>query len=155
MTLPEPQGEEQPGGSREGRTADRRAAQWEIGLRYRPGGYQQPLQLPVGQDMAQLPLQTEWEVMADEYATLSLYPQGHLMSLVRPSLNPRVKNSQEVQGLPEGAEVTVAGLVIRRQRPHARAVFITLEDELGHIPLVVWPQEYRRNGKLWRRNTPP
>ncbi|MFQ6030141.1 MAG: OB-fold nucleic acid binding domain-containing protein, partial [Dehalococcoidia bacterium] len=125
-------------------TTDRRAALWEIGLRYCPGGYQQPLNLPVQQDMAQLPLQTEWEGMAEEHATLSLYPQGHLMSFIRPSLDPRVLNSQEILNLAEGAEVTVAGLVIRRQRPHARAVFITLEDEVGHIPLVVWPQEYEK-----------
>jgi error-prone DNA polymerase len=38
----------------------------------------------------------------------------------------------------------VAGLVIRRQRPLGRAVFITLEDEFGHIPLVVWPKVYQR-----------
>ena len=35
-------------------------------------------------------------------------------------------------------------LIIRRQRPLAKAVFITLEDELGHIPLMVWPKTYAR-----------
>ncbi len=41
-------------------------------------------------------------------------------------------------------EVSVAGLVIRRQRPLAKAVFITLEDEFGHSPIVVWPKTYQR-----------
>ena len=38
--------------------------------------------------------------------------------------------------------MTVVGLVIRRQRPLSKAVFITLEDEFGHIPLTVWPGVY-------------
>ena len=66
---------------------DRRAVLWEIGLRYQPGGDQQALQLPVGQDMAELPPLGEWETMAGEYRTLGLYPQGHLMATLRPHLN--------------------------------------------------------------------
>ena len=38
----------------------------------------------------------------------------------------------------------MAGLVIRRQRPLSRAVFMTLEDEFGHIPLMVMPKVYER-----------
>ena len=41
--------------------------------------------------------------------------------------------------------VTVAGMVIRRQRPLSKAVFLTLEDEFGHIPIVVWPQAFKRH----------
>lgn len=44
----------------------------------------------------------------------------------------------------EGDRVTVAGLVIRRQRPSGKATFITLEDEFGHSPLVIWPDVYKR-----------
>ena len=123
---------------------DRRSALWEVGLRYRPGGAQQALQLPVEQDMAQLPLLSDWESMAGEYYTMGLYPQGHLMTMLRPHLDPVVLTSLDIPSLEEGAEVTVAGLVIRRQRPLAKAVFITLEDEFGHIPLVVWPATYRQ-----------
>ena len=42
--------------------------------------------------------------------------------------------------LRDGAELTTAGLVIRRQRPLGKAVFITLEDEFGHIPCMVFPK---------------
>ena len=52
--------------------------------------------------------------------------------------------SEQVPSVPDGETVTVAGLVIRRQRPLAKAVFITLEDEFGHIPMVVWPKSYAR-----------
>jgi error-prone DNA polymerase len=125
-------------------TPDRREAMWEVGLRYRPGGQQQTLQLPVEQDMAELPGMSQWEIMADEYQTLSLYPRGHLMAALRPRLDADVVPSHKVAELADGENVTVAGLVIRRQRPLGKAVFITLEDEFGHIPLVVWPQVYKR-----------
>ena len=123
---------------------DRRAALWEVGLRYRPLGDQQALQLPVEQDVAELPRLSGWETMAGEYHTLGLYPEGHLMAMLRPRLGPEVLPSHDVPGLEDGEEVTVAGLVIRRQRPLSKAVFITLEDEFGHVPIAVWPRAYER-----------
>ena len=130
--------------------SDRRRALWEVGLRYRPGGGQQPLELPVEQDMAELPEMSEWEAMAGEYRTLGLYPDGHLMAHMRPHLGAGVVPSNEVPGLDDGEKVTVAGLVIRRQRPLAKAVFITLEDEFGHTPLIVWPAVYDRYRQVLR-----
>ena len=123
---------------------DRRAALWEVGLRYRPVGSQQVLDLPIGQDVAELSSLSKWEAMAGEYRTLGLYPEGHLMAMLRPHLGPNVLTSHDIPTLSDGAEVAVAGLVIRRQRPLSKAVFITLEDEFGHIPLVVWPAAYER-----------
>ena len=69
-------------------TPDRRTALWEVGLRYRPGGAQLALPLPVEQDMAELPPQDQWEVMLEEYRTLGLHPKGHLMAMLRPHLPP-------------------------------------------------------------------
>ena len=102
------------------------------------------LPLPVEQDMAELPPQDQWEIMLGEYRTLGLYPQGHLMALLRSHFPPGILTSQDVSGLPDGEEVTVAGLIIRRQRPLGKAVFLTLEDEFGHIPIIVWPKIYQR-----------
>ena len=123
---------------------DRKRALWEAGLRYRPKSDQLPLKLPVEQDMALLPALTSWEVRENEYRTLDLFPGGHVMGMLRPYLNQWILTSQQVPDLPDGAQITVAGLVIRRQRPLGKAVFITLEDEFGHIPLVVWPKVYQR-----------
>jgi error-prone DNA polymerase len=50
----------------------------------------------------------------------------------------------------DGAEVTTAGMVIRRQRPHGKVVFITLEDEFGLIPLMVFPQVYERHAHQFK-----
>ena len=123
---------------------DRRQARWEVGLRYHPIDRQMALSLPVEQDMAPLPEAGAFEEMRREYQTMGLHPSGHVMAYLREGLGCKVVPSDEMPFLPEGEEVTVAGLVIRRQRPLARAVFITLEDEHGHIPLIVWPKTYAR-----------
>jgi error-prone DNA polymerase len=124
---------------------NRRKAKWEIGLRYRPINSQLPLSLPVEQDIVELAAPGRWEKMKDEYNVLSLFPAGHIMSLIRPRLNRPLHCSKDIPRLKDGDEVITAGLVIRRQRPLAKVVFITLEDEFGHIPLMVFPQVYERN----------
>lgn len=47
---------------------------------------------------------------------------------------------------PEGARVTVAGLVILRQRPGTAkgVIFVTLEDETGVVNVIVWRGIYER-----------
>ena len=123
---------------------DRRSARWEIGLRYHPVNQQMAMALPVKQDMADLPELTSWELMQGEYRTLGLHPAGHVMAHLREQVGAEVATSQEVASIEDGIQVTVAGLVIRRQRPLGKAVFITLEDEYGHIPLIIWPAVYTR-----------
>ncbi len=85
-----------------------------------------------------------FEEMIREYRTMGLHPASHVMAYIRSSLGAHVLTSDEVPSVPDGETITVAGLVIRRQRPLAKAVFITLEDEYGHIPMVVWPKTYSR-----------
>ncbi|SMH52794.1 OB-fold nucleic acid binding domain-containing protein [Maritimibacter sp. HL-12] len=48
---------------------------------------------------------------------------------------------------PVGARVTVAGLVMVRQRPGTAkgVIFITLEDETGIANVIVWHQAYERH----------
>lgn len=47
---------------------------------------------------------------------------------------------------PTGARVTVAGLVLVRQRPGTAkgVIFVTLEDETGTCNVVVWAKVYER-----------
>ena len=59
---------------------------------------------------------------------------------------------------PKGARITVAGLVILRQRPGTAkgVIFITLEDETGIVNVIVWHnmfEQFRRaviSGRLLR-----
>ena len=48
---------------------------------------------------------------------------------------------------PNGARITVAGLVILRQRPGTAkgVIFITLEDETGTVNVIVWRKLFELN----------
>jgi error-prone DNA polymerase len=123
---------------------NRRKVKWEIGLRYRPINTQLPLPLPVEQDIVELAAPTVWESMKEEYNVLSLYPSGHIMAKLRPRFNDGFRTSRDIEKMRDGAPVKAAGLIIRRQRPQGKVVFITLEDEFGHIPCMVFPPVYER-----------
>ena len=100
--------------------------------------------MPVDQDMVALPQESKWERMMGEYGSMGIYPEGHVMAHVRPMLPPSLERSDRLAQLPDGARVLVAGIVIRRQRPSGKATFITLEDEFGHSPLIIYPAVYKR-----------
>ncbi len=123
---------------------NRRKVKWEIGLRYRPINTQLSLPLPVAQDIVELVTPSDWEQMQEEYNVLSLYPKGHVMAKLRPRFSQGYRTSRDIEKLYDGALIKAAGLVIRRQRPHGKVVFITLEDEFGHIPCMVFGPVYDR-----------
>ncbi len=123
---------------------NRRKAKWEISLRYRPMNAQLPLHLPVEQDKVDLLSPSEWERIKEEYSVLSLYPSGHIMAKLRPHFNDGFHTSRDINKLRDGAPIKAAGLVIRRQRPHGKVVYITLEDEFGHIPCMVFNKIYEQ-----------
>ena len=68
----------------------------------------------------------------------------------------RYLQAERMPDLMTGTAVNVAGLVITKQRPGTASgvTFVTLEDETGHVNLVVWKQvaeQYRAallNAKL-------
>ncbi|MFC1955037.1 DNA polymerase III subunit alpha [Chloroflexota bacterium] len=128
---------------------NRRRVKWEIGLRYRPVSIQLPLQLPVMQDFIELEDPSDWERMKEEYGVLGLFPGGHVMAQLRPRFN-GFFTSRDIVKLRNGASVTAAGLVIRRQRPHGKVVFLTLEDEFGHIPCMVFGKVYEEYEHAFR-----
>ena len=65
------------------------------------------------------------------------------MELYRAGLGPEVLTSDTLGGCADSDVVRVARRVVRRQCPLVKAVFLTLEDEHGMIPVVWerrWPQ---------------
>jgi DNA-directed RNA polymerase len=54
--------------------------------------------------------------------------------------------AKRLQAPPENARVSVAGLVILRQRPGTAkgVIFLTLEDETGTVNIIVWRKTYER-----------
>ncbi len=119
-----------------GDCTDRRSALWQVGAGYVSGARRGQLALPMAASDAPGSLRAAdlTERMLDEYAVLGLCPDGHVMELVRPSLGQDVLTSDGLLESADGDLVRVAGWVVRRQRPLAAAVFLTLEDEFGLIP---------------------
>jgi error-prone DNA polymerase len=80
------------------------------------------------------------DIVAD-YHSLGLTLRRHPLALLRDKLGARrVMTTQALWDLPNGRWVTAAGLVITRQRPGSASgvTFVTLEDEMGHVNLIVW-----------------
>jgi len=93
---------------------------------------------------------TERQSIAADYASLGLTLGRHPLALLRERLrSERLLTAAELSALPHGRTVRTAGLVLLRQHPaNAKGVtFLTIEDETGHVNLIVW----RSVGEAQRR----
>jgi error-prone DNA polymerase len=80
------------------------------------------------------------DIVAD-YGSVGLTLRRHPLALLRDKLRGRgVMPMQELWEHPSGRLVRTAGLVITRQRPGSAGgvTFVTMEDETGHVNLIVW-----------------
>jgi len=97
-----------------------------------------------------LPQMPSCEHVVTDYQTLRLSLKAHPMSFLRKSMaRQRYTAAGDLQNMRNGQPISLAGIVLIRQRPgSARGVcFITLEDETGVANLVVWRkvfQQYRK-----------
>jgi error-prone DNA polymerase len=138
----------------------RREALWQLGLFIPARGYgkagkeakQQPLALPVEQDMVTLEPMPPWEQMAADYNTLGLSPRYHPLGLLRPHLPGAIVTSEALRTLSDGLTVRIAGLVVCRQRPGTakEITFLLLEDERGLTNVIVYPYLYEQDRLLVR-----
>ncbi len=89
----------------------------------------------------QLKAPEEGENLLEDYASLGLTLHRHPLTLLREQgkLSP-CSSAKDLLDIAHGTVVTVAGLVVGRQRPGsgAEVTFVTLEDETGNINVVVW-----------------
>lgn len=110
---------------------------------------------PASEAFVQLePLDQQSEVMAD-YQTVGLSLRNHPLHFHRETLNAlHVLPNAAMQELPDGKIITVAGIVLLRQRPAtAKGItFVTLEDETGIANLVIPPQIWKRYYSVMRRS---
>jgi error-prone DNA polymerase len=92
---------------------------------------------------------TEGQNIVADYRSVGLTLERHPMHLLRHRLDRyRYLQADRLPGIATGHRVRIAGLVITKQRPGTASgvTFVTLEDETGHINLIVWKQvaeEYR------------
>jgi error-prone DNA polymerase len=91
-----------------------------------------------------LPEMSLGEHVATDYQTIRLSLKAHPMQVLRPIFAAEgVASSSDVKAKRDGATVTVAGVVLVRQRPgKGNAIFITLEDEFGVVNVVLWARQF-------------
>jgi DNA polymerase III alpha subunit len=93
---------------------------------------------------------------ASDYARVGLSIHDHPMRHLREGLSRRgVLRADDLRPLAHGAKVTVAGLVIGRQRPDTASgiTFVTLEDETGLVNLIVRRDVFGENYAVARNAT--
>jgi error-prone DNA polymerase len=85
--------------------------------------------------------------VVEDYRRLSLSLKAHPASFMRARLAQRgILRSKALPKVKSGERVTVAGLVLVRQRPGTAkgVIFMTLEDETGVANIIVWPKAFER-----------
>ncbi|HEV2527393.1 MAG TPA: error-prone DNA polymerase [Thermomicrobiales bacterium] len=153
----------------------RREAMWQIGLFIAPVAHtdrsegttnvkgrragkhrrivtQQALALPVAQDMVELPTMPAWDRMAADYGGTGVSPNWHPLGLLRTQLPAGVVSTTDLFHLPHGITLTIAGMVVCRQRPGtAKGItFLLMEDEVGLANIIVRPHLYESHRLLVR-----
>ena len=92
-----------------------------------------------------LPPMTLGEHVVQDYTSMRLTLRAHPLTLVRASLPPSHENGALIT-TDDGTHLSVAGLVLARQRPGTAkgVVFMTLEDDTGVANIIVWPKTLER-----------
>ena len=92
--------------------------------------------------MALLPEMPLGEHVVEDYASFSLTLKRHPLAFLRSELTCEgLVTAAELAHLPVDRRLSIAGIVLIRQRPGSAngVVFITIEDETGIANLIVWP----------------
>ena len=121
---------------------ERRQAQWHSALQRPPGLLRntaiEESQIPL------LPPMREGEHIVNDYRKLGLTLERHPLTLLRPQLTKqRFIQADRLlsDNWPNGRLTRACGLVTTRQRPGTAkgVVFVTIEDETGHVNVIVRP----------------
>jgi len=92
-----------------------------------------------------LPTLSPGERVFEDYVTTRLTLGTHPVSLLR-GVMPESCASNRLRAMADGTWLSVAGLVIARQRPGTASgvIFLTLEDEAAVSNIVVWPRIFAK-----------
>jgi len=127
---------------------DRRQALWAVRA-LRRAGDKDDLPLfaraasPALEPDVALPPMRIGEHVVEDYRRLHLSLKAHPVSFLRRELDRRgILRHEQLAVLASGRRVTVAGLVLVRQRPGSAngVIFMTLEDETAVANTIVWPK---------------
>ncbi|MDE2892857.1 MAG: DNA polymerase III subunit alpha [Chloroflexota bacterium] len=129
-------------------TPNRREALWDAGLSIRPARHgQRAFPVATAEPPPTFNDFTDFEKMAGEYRVLGIYPRGHVMEFIRPSLDASVRTTAETYQAEDGERIQVAGWPIARQHPRGAdgIVFVTIEDETGDVQAFISPEVFARS----------
>jgi len=135
---------------------DRRAALWDSrALKQAPDlplfAYAEERGEGVEETPAELPAMPLAEHVISDYQTIRLSLKAHPMQFLRAHYAAReFITAKQLKSLKDGKRLSMAGLVLIRQRPGTSkgVVFITIEDETGVANLVVWPDIFDKQRKV-------
>ncbi|EPJ84800.1 error-prone DNA polymerase [Pseudomonas sp. CFII64] len=137
-------------GALRGLIGHRHRARWEVaGVEA-----QRPLFGPehtVEEAQIALPLPTVAQDVFTDYAMTGTTLGPHPLAMLRRQLAAkRFRSSHDLLDIEHGCMISVAGLVVGRQRPGTASgvTFVTLEDEFGMINVVVWLDLAQRQRKV-------
>ncbi|WP_313309756.1 error-prone DNA polymerase [Stutzerimonas nitrititolerans] len=138
-------------GALQGLAGNRHQARWTV------AGIEPQLPMFAGQAPIQeappaLPAPSFGEELHTDYATLGTTLGPHPLTLLREQLSTlRCRSSRQLLHIEPDRLVSVAGLVVGRQRPQTASgvTFVTLEDEFGMINVVVWRDVAERQRQVF------
>ena len=132
---------------------DRRAALWEVrALDGKSAAEKLPLfdQPALGlrelEPQTKLPKMPLGEHVVHDYRSLGLSLKAHPIAFLRERLDRAgITPNAHLPSVRDGRRVSVAGLVLVRQRPgKGNAIFLTLEDEKAIANIIIWPRVFDR-----------
>ncbi|MGD9021837.1 MAG: error-prone DNA polymerase, partial [Lysobacterales bacterium] len=94
---------------------------------------------------------SEVDDLKADYAATGLTLGRHPLALLRGALRQRrIRTARELLQLQHGTRARACGLVTMRQHPMTArgTIFLTLEDETGHVNVVVWKRLWERHRSL-------
>ena len=132
---------------------DRRAALWQVrALDSKAAAETMPLfdrpgiRLQDNEPATELPVMPAGEHVIHDYRSLGLSLKAHPLSFLRARLDALgVTPNEQLPRVPDKSRVSVAGLVLVRQRPgKGNAIFLTLEDDRAVANVIVWKRDFAR-----------
>ena len=137
---------------------ERRAALWAIrGLRdavlplFAAADQGRPPQPEIVEPAVPIVSMSAGRNVVEDYASVGLTLRQHPVAFLRDELRPRgIVPCSGLSASRDGQRVTVAGLVLVRQRPATATgvIFITIEDETGIANLIIWSSLFERQRRI-------
>ena len=106
---------------------------------------------PVNEVSTQLPIMPPGEHVIQDYRYLSLSLKNHPVAFLREEFKHQgLVANEELETTANNSRVTIAGLIVARQRPGSAkgVLFMTMEDETGIANIIVWAKVFERHRSI-------